>query len=114
MAETTAHLARKPLVALTGATGFIGQFLLKELPRRGYRVRVLLRRPTMMPEGCASVLIGDLSRPHNMAEALAEVDAVIHTAGIASTMSGRPEDDYRRFNTAVSYTHLTLPTTPYV
>ena len=99
MAETTVHPARKPLVALTGATGFIGQYLLKELPRRGYRVRVLLRRPTMMPEGCASVLIGDLSRPHNMAEALAEVDAVIHTAGIASTMSGLPEDDYRRFNT---------------
>jgi UDP-glucose 4-epimerase len=52
-----------------------------------------------MPEGCASVLIGDLARPHNMADALAGVDAVIHTAGIASTMSGLPEDDYRRFNT---------------
>ena len=34
-----------------------------------------------------------------MAEALAEVEAVIHTAGIASTMSGVPEDDYRLFNT---------------
>ena len=34
-----------------------------------------------------------------MAEALAEVDAVIHTAGLASTMSGVPEDDYRLFNT---------------
>src|SRR5680860_1285581 len=90
---------RKPLVALTGATGFIGQHLLRGLSARGYRLRVLLRRPTMMPEGCTSVLIGDLARPHNMAEALAEVDAVIHTAGIASTMSGRPEDDYRRFNT---------------
>lgn len=90
---------RKPLVALTGATGFIGQYLLKELPKRGFRLRVLLRQPTIMPEGFASVLIGDLARPHNMAEALAGVDAVIHTAGIASTMSGLPEDDYRRFNT---------------
>jgi nucleoside-diphosphate-sugar epimerase len=88
-----------PLVALTGATGFIGQHLLKALSRRGYRMRVLLRRPTMLPEGCASVLIGDLARPYNMSEALAEVDAVIHTAGIASTMSGLPEDDYRVFNT---------------
>jgi nucleoside-diphosphate-sugar epimerase len=90
---------RKPLVALTGATGFIGQHLLKELSRRGYRLRVLLRRPTIMPEGCASVLIGDLARPYNMSEALADVDAVIHSAGLASTMSGRPEDDYRLFNT---------------
>jgi nucleoside-diphosphate-sugar epimerase len=99
MIEITAYAGRKPLLALTGATGFIGQYLLKELPKRGYRLRVLLRRPTLMPEGCASVLIGDLACPHNMADALAGVDAVIHTAGIASTMSGLPEDDYRRFNT---------------
>ena len=90
---------RKPLVALTGATGFIGQYLLRELPKRGYRLRVLLRRPTMLPAGCASAVIGDLAKPYNMAEALAEVDAVIHTAGLASTMSGLPEDDYRVFNT---------------
>ena len=91
--------AGKPLIALTGATGFIGRYLLKELPKRGYRVRVLLRRPTTLPDGCPSAVIGDLARPYNMAEALAEVDAVIHTAGIASTMSGVPEDDYRQFNT---------------
>ena len=91
--------ARKPLVALTGATGFIGQYLLNELPKRGYRLRVLLRRPTNLPKGCASAVIGDLARPYNMAEALADVDAVIHTAGLASTMTGVPEDDYRLFNT---------------
>ena len=39
----------RPLVALTGATGFIGQWLLKELPKRGYRLRVLLRRPSAVP-----------------------------------------------------------------
>ena len=90
---------RKPLVALTGATGFIGQYLLKELPKRGYRLRVLWRRPTTLPSGCASAVIGDLAKPYNMSEALADVDAVIHTAGLAETMSGVPEDDYRLFNT---------------
>jgi nucleoside-diphosphate-sugar epimerase len=90
---------REPLVALTGATGFIGRHLLKSLSARGFRLRVLLRRPTMMPEGCASVLIGDITKPYNMSEALAEVDAVIHTAGIPRAMSGLPEDDYRLFNT---------------
>ena len=34
-----------------------------------------------------------------MSEALAEVDAVIYTAGVAQTMSGVPEDDYRLLNT---------------
>ena len=33
-------------VALTGATGFIGTYLLGELALRGYQVRVLLRSPT--------------------------------------------------------------------
>ncbi len=31
------------LLALTGATGFIGQHLLRELPKRGYRLRMLPR-----------------------------------------------------------------------
>ena len=89
----------KPLIALTGATGFIGQHLLRELPKRGYRLRVLLRRPSAAPIECASALIGDLARPHNMSEALAGADAVIHSAGVAQTMSGVPEDDYRLLNT---------------
>jgi nucleoside-diphosphate-sugar epimerase len=87
------------LVALTGATGFIGRYLLRELPKRGYRLRVLLRSPAMLPEGCAGAVIGDLAHPYNMAEALAGVDAIIHTAGVAATMTGVPEDDYRLFNT---------------
>ena len=87
------------LLALTGATGFIGQHLLRELPKRGYRLRVLLRRPTSVPTWAASAVIGDLARPQNMSEALAGVDGVIHSAGLAPAMSGVPEDDYRVVNT---------------
>src|SRR5262249_50759165 len=83
--STITASSHKPLIALPGATGFIGQHLLRELPKRGYRLRVLLRRPSAAPINCASALIGDLLRPHNMSEALAEVDAVIHTAGVAQT-----------------------------
>jgi len=89
----------RPLVALTGATGFIGRYLLRELPKRGYRMRVLLRRPSAVPIESASAVVGDLARPVNMAAALADVDAVIHSAGIAHAMSGLPEDDYRMLNT---------------
>jgi nucleoside-diphosphate-sugar epimerase len=87
------------LIALTGATGFIGQHLLRELPPRGYRLRVLLRRPSDTPLECASAVVGDLARPMNMTAALADVDAVIHSAGLAHAMSGTPEDDYRVLNT---------------
>src|ERR1700680_4196446 len=87
------------LLALTGATGFIGQHLLRELPKRGYRLRVLLRRPSSAPMRTASAVIGDLARPQNMSAALEGVDAVIHSAGLAHGMSGVPEDDYRVLNT---------------
>jgi nucleoside-diphosphate-sugar epimerase len=87
------------LLALTGSTGFIGQHLLRELPGRGYRLRVLLRRPTALPTNTASAVIGDIARPQNMSAALADVDAVIHSAGLAQAMSGVPEDDYRVINT---------------
>jgi nucleoside-diphosphate-sugar epimerase len=87
------------LLALTGATGFIGQYLLRELPKRGYRLRVLLRQPPSMPMPCASAVIGDLARPRNMSAALEGVDAVIHSAGFTHGMSGIPEHDYRLLNT---------------
>jgi nucleoside-diphosphate-sugar epimerase len=87
------------LLAVTGATGFIGQHLLREFPKRGYRLRMLLRRPASMPMRTASAVIGDLARPQNMSAALEGVDAVIHSAGLAHGMSGVPEDDYRVLNT---------------
>ena len=88
-----------PLIALTGATGFIGRQLLHELPRRGYRIRVLLRRPAEVPPGASSAVIGDIASPRNMAAALRDVDAVVHSAALAHAMSGHPEDDYRTINT---------------
>jgi nucleoside-diphosphate-sugar epimerase len=87
------------LLALTGSTGFIGQHLLRVLPARGYRLRVLLRQPARVPVQCTSAVIGDLARPRNMSAALEGVDAVIHSAGLTPGMSGIPEDDYRLMNT---------------
>src|SRR5262245_49594851 len=87
------------LLALTGATGFIGQYLLREMPKRGYRVRALLRRPASVPAQTTSAIIGDLAQPQNMSAALEGVHAVIHSAGLAHGMSGVPEDDHRLVNT---------------
>jgi UDP-glucose 4-epimerase len=44
-------------------------------------------------------VVGDLAAPRNMSDALAGVDAVIHSAGRAHGMSGLPEDDCRTINT---------------
>jgi len=88
-----------PLIALTGATGFIGRYLLRKLPEQGYRVRVLLRRPIDGQLDAASAVIGDLTQPRNMTAALEGVDAVVHSAGLAHTATGQPASDYRLLNT---------------
>ena len=90
------------IVALTGATGFIGKYLLGELALRGYQVRVLLRSPTALPPGCQHAVIGDLARPINMNAALSGVDTVIHSAGIAPSMTGAPAEDFRRLDTGAT------------
>jgi nucleoside-diphosphate-sugar epimerase len=87
------------LIALTGATGFVGRHLVKDLKRRGYRVRALLRHPDALFPDIESAVIGDIASPRNLAEALRHVDYIVHSAGIAHAMSGRPEDDYRTINT---------------
>jgi len=88
-----------PLIALTGATGFIGRSLVRELIARGYRVRILLRRPSPVPLDCSSAVIGDLAQLRNIKDAFQDADFVIHTAGVAHAMSGIPADDYRTLNT---------------
>src|SRR5262249_54541523 len=55
--------------------------------------------PSVVPMESASAVVGDLARPQNMAAALADVGAIIHSAGVAHAMSGLPEDDYRVLNT---------------
>lgn len=87
------------LIAITGATGFIGRYLVREMTSRGYRVRILLRQPSSVPLDCSSAVIGDLARPKNTREAFESADAVIHTAGLSATMTGVPEHDFRNFNT---------------
>ena len=91
-----------PIIALTGATGFIGNHLLHALTRRGHRVRVLLRSPVALPPDCTNAVIGDLNRPINMAAALAGVDTVIHSAGLAPAMTGSPDEDFRRLDAAAT------------
>jgi len=89
----------RPLIALTGATGFIGRQLLQELREHGYRVRILLRRPVDQMPDTDSAVIGDLRRPINLSRALEDVEVVVHSAALAHRMSGQPEEDFRAINT---------------
>jgi 2-alkyl-3-oxoalkanoate reductase len=68
-------------IFVTGAAGFIGRHLVRELDRTGSKIRALVRRPPQPAvEGAAEVLLGDVTRPETYAQGLAGVRAVIHTA----------------------------------
>jgi nucleoside-diphosphate-sugar epimerase len=77
------------LVAVTGATGFVGRRLLPVLAARGWRPRVLARRradPNISldnPETCdTETVIGDLADASALATLTDGADAVIHAAGL--------------------------------
>ena len=70
---------------------------------QGVRIEQFAREPVFTFAHCApeasGAVVGDLAAPRNMSDVLANIDAVIHSAGLAHGMSGLPEDDYRAINT---------------
>jgi uncharacterized protein YbjT (DUF2867 family) len=77
----------KPLILLTGATGYVGGRLLKALEQAGHRVRCLARRPQFLqPKVAASteVVAGDVLDPESLKAALDGVHTayyMIHSMG---------------------------------
>lgn len=71
-------------IALTGATGFVGQAVLDEAERRGLAVRALARRPQAARQGVAWIA-GDLTVETALADLVRDTDAVVHIAGLTSS-----------------------------
>jgi len=72
------------VVALTGATGFLGAHLVAALARDGARIRILARRPASheLWNGIAlDVVPGSLEDVHALERLTTGVDAVVHAAG---------------------------------
>ena len=68
------------LVAVTGATGFVGQTLLDRLRLRGHDVRALVRRPQKDRAG-VEWIAGDLSDHKALARLVKGASVVMHIAG---------------------------------
>ena len=68
-------------LALTGATGFVGQRLVERALARGHSLAALTRRPQPAKEGVDWVE-GSLETPGPLAQICADADAVIHVAGV--------------------------------
>lgn len=70
-------------IAVTGATGFLGQALLDAARGEGLAVRALTRKPQTARAG-VTWISGDLGNRQALAELCRSADAVIHVAGLVN------------------------------
>ncbi|MCK4514776.1 MAG: SDR family NAD(P)-dependent oxidoreductase, partial [Spirochaetaceae bacterium] len=89
-------------ILITGATGFIGSHLAKDLVEKGARIKCLVRRSRpeaavrFLGELGAELVTGDLTDGETLGQAVEDVDAVFHLGG-----GGRmdtPEDICHKIN----------------
>lgn len=87
-----------PLAAVTGATGFVGPHLIAALARRGWKLRLLIRRWTPLPSLAgvdAEIVWGDLADEAALRRLTAGADAVVHAAGV---IKARRTEDFQSIN----------------
>jgi nucleoside-diphosphate-sugar epimerase len=85
---------KKLKVLVTGATGFVGRYLVTFLESTGYDVRCAVRnRTTAVAYSSRDVaVIGEINDKTDWRTALSDVDVVIHLAGRAHVMNEKSAD----------------------
>jgi nucleoside-diphosphate-sugar epimerase len=92
-------------VLVTGATGFVGTALCRELTARGITLRRAVRRTAASMMNDVDVVVGELGALTEWDEALRNVDVVIHLAARTHVMHDTfpdPLAEYRRINVAAT------------
>jgi len=83
---------------VTGATGFLGQYIVEQLVARGERVRALVRKPTRdLVRLGVETNCGDLTDRDVVIAACKGIDTVYHVAGVAGIWG--PWEHFHSINT---------------
>jgi dihydroflavonol-4-reductase len=87
-------------VLVTGATGFVGWHVARQLLERGERVRVLVRNPARSAKALAELegvetVPGDLRDADSLGRAVVGCGAIYHVAADYRLWAPRPEEMYR-------------------
>jgi uncharacterized protein YbjT (DUF2867 family) len=79
---------RKVLVA--GATGYLGKYIVKELKKRGYWVRVLIRKEEQKKafNSVDDFFVGQITEPNTLKGVTKDIDWVFTTIGITRQKDG--------------------------
>lgn len=90
-------------ILITGGTGFLGAYIIRELVRKGYKVRAL-RRSSRIPHFLPATIFetvewveGDILDVVSLEDAMHGIDTVIHSAAIVS-FSPRDKDRMYKVN----------------
>lgn len=88
----------KKIIAVTGATGFVGRNLIPQLEKENFEVRLLVRnsKSANLSENC---IIGDLETGEGLEQLLTSADIVVNLAGRIE----QPFNDLVRMNAAAVY-----------
>lgn len=87
-------------IAITGATGFIGSYMVRGMAREGHHVRVLARKGREAavqhpPEGRCEVHVGDLTDAKSLEGFLDDCDLLLH---LASAHEHLGQDEMQQVN----------------
>ncbi|MBO9540631.1 NAD-dependent epimerase/dehydratase family protein [bacterium] len=85
-------------IAVTGASGFLGGYVVDVLRARGAKVVGVVRNPLKVPdlaERCHEIRKADLMDPPALKAAFTGMDAVVHTAALYSLTKGGWEENFR-------------------
>jgi nucleoside-diphosphate-sugar epimerase len=88
----------RKLVAVTGATGFVGPHLVAALARHGWKIRLLVRRWSPLPSLAgveADLVLGDVADEAALRRLVDGADTVIHAAGL---IKARRSSDFMAVN----------------
>lgn len=86
-------------VLVAGATGYLGRYVVKELKRQGYYVKVLVRHPDKLNQtgdflapsigdDVDEIAIGDITKPNTLKHICDDMDYVFSSVGITRKSHG--------------------------